>query len=905
MVTPLATTTAIITLNPEWSYLEPKFPKIAELLFGKEHPLYIIMLIPMAVIRATSPPEVLDLPAIAAIGDMMAPSNPSSASGIASIISKQDILLGPQEIEVGMFGASITRPVFIQNVSAEEYFSDHPFGLPAPPTNCPKECYDAENKTAYWGHVAITMDMQSLKDGSNPVLVRLREGGYRYSLTQPAGAQKLVYDEEAGKSVSSSGGENMLIKSDSPPGPDAVSVTFSVTPTFGFWVLYIDKEQGWGKPWKWPLVAMVIVLSLVFGVLIFLLLLSRRNNQMLLQALLPKEMIRKLQEDGTMVGGQAAALRSDTPADVMFNVIGECLRGQPPNMHDMMMVRSAILYGADMYQPVGLRERMADQEGDLVASALLQQLGQQMRAETHYPLRTEYSTAEVGVTMALDPLEMGATGKEPDSGILAAIVLRRAYTCGARDSSTIITSSNIGKRAADQGDQSYQKRDFEPGRDDPDTGLSLVLSTGHILPTFGTTAQSEEISTHPCRQHTFAIATAAATLGLGSRPTGELSDTRTPQHLSTSQNSACDEHCDVVVATLKARHQALSALHKHRSRRLSVPDTPLMDEVELFLATHTGLWQFDAFELDRVTQGHPLSTLAFYLMSETGLISQLNLNSKKLARYLCFIEDGYLDNPYHNKVHAADVLQTLHMIVTSGGLIQGEDHLNHLGCYLAAVVHDFEHVGLSNDYLRGTHDPLAMRYNDQAPMENHHLASALSALDLPQHSFLSRVCSSDRLHLRKTLIDMVLATDMKQHFSIVSQFRTCRFALTAEVAGDASQLVRGEHDAEEVLCLSMQMALKCADLGHTCEGLTVHRRWVEALTEEFFLQGDAERAAGMVVQPLFDREKKLGLPPSQVGFFDFVVLPMYSCWVQHFPSAHPMLDAANENLRFWKAGGKS
>ena len=31
----------------------------------------------------------------------------------------------------------------------------------------------------------------------------------------------------------------------------------------------------------------------------------------------------------------------------------------------------------------------------------------------------------------------------------------------------------------------------------------------------------------------------------------------------------------------------------------------------------------------------------------------------------------------------------------------------------AAIVHDFEHVGLNNDYLVNSGDPLALRYNDK------------------------------------------------------------------------------------------------------------------------------------------------------------------------------------------------
>lgn len=57
------------------------------------------------------------------------------------------------------------------------------------------------------------------------------------------------------------------------------------------------------------------------------------------------------------------------------------------------------------------------------------------------------------------------------------------------------------------------------------------------------------------------------------------------------------------------------------------------------------------------------------------------------ARYLRSIEDGYsANNPYHSRTHAADVLQTLHVILTQGGLTPGyADPLTHLACYLAAV----------------------------------------------------------------------------------------------------------------------------------------------------------------------------------------------------------------------------
>lgn len=51
-------------------------------------------------------------------------------------------------------------------------------------------------------------------------------------------------------------------------------------------------------------------------------------------------------------------------------------------------------------------------------------------------------------------------------------------------------------------------------------------------------------------------------------------------------------------------------------------------------------------------------------------------------------------------------------------------------------------------------------------------------------------------------------------------------------------------------------------------------RWVRALEEEFFRQGDSEKAAGLPISLLFDRAKP-GVTKSQVGFFDIIILPLF------------------------------
>lgn len=50
------------------------------------------------------------------------------------------------------------------------------------------------------------------------------------------------------------------------------------------------------------------------------------------------------------------------------------------------------------------------------------------------------------------------------------------------------------------------------------------------------------------------------------------------------------------------------------------------------------------------------------------------------------MEQGYPSNPYHNATHAADVLQTLHVLLHGAGLATNYvDRLGLLAAYFAAV----------------------------------------------------------------------------------------------------------------------------------------------------------------------------------------------------------------------------
>lgn len=140
------------------------------------------------------------------------------------------------------------------------------------------------------------------------------------------------------------------------------------------------------------------------------------------------------------------------------------------------------------------------------------------------------------------------------------------------------------------------------------------------------------------------------------------------------------------------------------------------------------------------------------------------------------------------------------------------------------------------------------------------------------------------------VIDLVLATDMKSHYSLLGQFNAqfntgatakppmCAQtapASTTQTSPPAAGLASSPSlsslpsvpRSELQLTLALQMAIKISDLGHTAAGLPVHCKWVDCLQEELFRQGDIEAAHGLQVSPMCDRSEMRRMQRGQLAFF--------------------------------------
>lgn len=303
------------------------------------------------------------------------------------------------------------------------------------------------------------------------------------------------------------------------------------------------------------------------------------------------------------------------------------------------------------------------------------------------------------------------------------------------------------------------------------------------------------------------------------------------------------------------------------------------------------LWTWNVFLLQSQSNGRELTTLAMRVMRDSGLIDAFRLNTEKLVMFLHRVELGYLDNPYHNKTHAADVLQSMNKIMIDGGVYpKYADQVDLLCCYIASWIHDIDHTGFTNEFLIETTNAFALMHNNRSPHENHHLFMSWTLLNVEKYNFLENVSPAVKKRIRERTIELVLATDMKTHFGVVSQF-------TAHLLRAQEQPRVSSQDADRLLVL--QMAMKLSDMGHLSAEWGVHYRWVKCLEEECFRQGDTERSLGLRVSPLMDRGG-IGISASQVGFFEVVALPMVRAFVRLLDGCMPLRAGMEANYARWQ-----
>jgi len=294
-------------------------------------------------------------------------------------------------------------------------------------------------------------------------------------------------------------------------------------------------------------------------------------------------------------------------------------------------------------------------------------------------------------------------------------------------------------------------------------------------------------------------------------------------------------------------------------------------QIDSLIAQEYNEWGFNVFALDTKTMQRSLTFAGWEALLRVSAFSEFDLIPETTSKFLLAAEALYLNDtliPYHNRIHAADVTQSIFALITTLGFRPFLDAMDSLVCVFSAIIHDAGHDGKGNGFHVESQDELAIVYNDRSVLENYALTICFRLLyDAEQGTdMFGNLSKQQKRIIRQETIDMVLATDLSQHYVACEKFRE-------SCAKHGKDPERWQVDEEAMYSLRAVM-LHAADVSNLAKPFNLSSQWTMRCLQELFAQGDHERALGRPISPLCDRTT-VDVPGSQVGFLGFIVQPTF------------------------------
>lgn len=299
-------------------------------------------------------------------------------------------------------------------------------------------------------------------------------------------------------------------------------------------------------------------------------------------------------------------------------------------------------------------------------------------------------------------------------------------------------------------------------------------------------------------------------------------------------------------------------------------------------------YEINVFELSQKCE-YPLAAVTMACLASEYIFNAISVPINNVSEFIIAIEQKYrAENPYHNAIHAAAVVLDVNYFIVR--LRDGMSDLNTYAAMLAAAIHDVNHPGLTNGFLINTKSSLAITYSDDSVLERMHLAEAFQLTTKDTCNIFCNLTTDQARQVRQSMITMVLATDLALHNQHVNSLKSKRYA------------DQGSHINTELV---LQTVIMMADLGHATKSFEYHNQWSKLITEEFFRQGDLERDRNMTLSPLCDRTMTR-FAKSQVGFFNYVVLPLFRAVQVSIPITDfsTVLEKIQDNAARWETLSK-
>ncbi|WWC85261.1 uncharacterized protein L201_000123 [Kwoniella dendrophila CBS 6074] len=382
--------------------------------------------------------------------------------------------------------------------------------------------------------------------------------------------------------------------------------------------------------------------------------------------------------------------------------------------------------------------------------------------------------------------------------------------------------------------------------------------------------------------------------------------------------------------------ELLSAMFCHSMTTIEVQmsdyealSAPLTQEHRERLVHDLETWNFKPHNLPEGDLYRVACLMFESIFSSEGL-KEMNIERDQINRLLFAIRAIYhAPNPYHNYVHAIDVLQATYMFLTQIGVAPPFSYMRDwtpekpawqrldesdreisvgtrrarevmrpqdvLGVLVAAMGHDVGHPGLSNAFMKNAKVPLSQVYEDKSVLENMHCMLIVQLLRkhgfgfLIEGSALPSTQTLDQKSFRRVLYSTVLATDMSLHFAWIQRLKDFDEGLREGEVGE------DEYD-RVMIC---QALIKCADISNPTRPIDVSQHWSSVLLEEWAKQASLESDLELPVSVVASADAALQAK-GQIGFIDLFTLPLFEAVSEALPELQVYADSCADNRDVWQ-----
>lgn len=293
-------------------------------------------------------------------------------------------------------------------------------------------------------------------------------------------------------------------------------------------------------------------------------------------------------------------------------------------------------------------------------------------------------------------------------------------------------------------------------------------------------------------------------------------------------------------------------------------------------------FDFFMFDFCAYNFGHILPQLFVHMVID--MFGEDTFEMEQLCRFTITVRKNYRDIAYHNWDHGFHVAHSLWcMMHSSPGIFT---KFEQMAILMSGICHDVDHRGYNNAFFSKMNLPLASLYSTSV-MEQHHYKHTVTILQMNGKGIFSFLTASEYKKMLGMVQFCILATDLALYFPNQK-------TLTKQLDDNIFN-IQDPDCKKKAISIMMTGADLCAiSKPWETQGLTV-----DFLYEEFYDQGDLEKSHGIEPLPMMDRERIKERPQQQVGFIDFICLPLYRTLYRILPGSEPLLEGCIRSREGW------